>query len=262
MQENFTVHVIEGYICNLLLVEYSDRMLLLDSGSINDVKRVEQYCAEVLHRPVSDIKLAVVSHIHPDHAGGSSVWRKKYGIPLAAHPRIDYWYHGPGGLLQHKVDCYLASWVAHRKKIKLERILYNPKVRPDHLLEDGGTLPFFPDWKVLYVPGHTMNDIALYNEGNKILYPADCVMNIEGKYLLPVPILFEDKMAESFDRLAELDVETIYLAHGSTIHTQESKKIFAYMKTLLNRPKNPLTSFAYKISLYSPEYHRYKKSKP
>jgi len=71
-----------------------------------------------------------------------------------------------------------------------------------------------------------------------------------------VPILFPDKMAASFDRLAKLDVNKIYLAHGSTIDTREPDKIFDYMKTLLNKPKNAMTNMAYKISFFSPEYKR------
>lgn len=256
MPETFKIHEIPGYICNLFLVEYRDRMLLLDCGSISDVKRIEKHCEEVIGRPVTDIKLAVVSHSHPDHAGGSLVWRNKYHIPIAAHPRIDFWYDGPGGFLQHKVDCYLATWVAHRKKIKMENVLFSRKVKPDFVLEDSAVLPHFPDWQVFHIPGHTTNDIALYNKEEKTLYPGDCVMDVDGKFLLPVPILFPDKMAASFDRLAKLDVNKIYLAHGSTIDTREPDKIFAYMKTLLNKPKNAMTNMAYKISFFSPEYKR------
>lgn len=256
MQDNFIIHEIPGYICNLFLVEYDDGMLLLDCGSIADVKRVEDYCENVIHRPVSDIKLAVVSHNHPDHAGGASVWRNAYHIPLAAHPRIDYWYDGAGGYLQHKIDCYLASWVAYRKNIKLEKILFNRKIKPDYVLNDMDELPYFPDWRAFHIPGHTMNDVALYHEEEKTLYPGDCVMDVGGKFLLPVPILFPNKMADSFDRLAELDVNKIYLAHGSTIDTEEPEEIFEHMKTLLMKPPNPLTRLAYKVSLFSPEYRR------
>lgn len=257
MREAFKVHAIAGYICKLFLVEYGDRLLLLDAGAINDVKRVEKYCQEVLARPLNDIKLVIVSHSHPDHAGGALTWRQKYGIPIAAHPRIDCWYNGPGGFIQHKIDCYLATWVAYRTKIKLEPILFNRKVKPDLLLEDGETLPFFPDWQVFHIPGHTSNDIALYNKEEKTLYPGDCLMNIDSKLRLPVPILFADKMAASFDRLAQLDINTILPAHGNTIATDNPGHIFAHMKTLLHQqPQNRMTRLAYKLSLYSPEYRR------
>lgn len=260
VKENFKVHRITGYICNLFLVEYNNKLLLLDSGSINDVKRIEKYCEEVIGRPVSNIKLAVVSHNHPDHAGGALIWRKKYGIPVAAHPRIDFWYDGIGGFVQHKVDCYLASWVAYRKNIKLEKILYGRKVKPDFVLEDSCTLPWFSDWQVFHIPGHTINDVALYNKKEKILYPGDLITNVENKLLLPVPILFPDKVATSFDRMAKLDVKTIMLAHGDSITTDDPVSIFAYMKNLINRPQNRMMRMAYRVSKYSPEYQRYKKS--
>lgn len=256
VKENFKVHKITGYISNLFLVEYSDSLLLLDSGSINDVKRIEKYCEEVLERPVSDIKLAIVSHNHPDHAGGALIWRKKYGIPVAAHPRIDFWYDGIGGFVQHKLDCYLASFVAYRKKIKLERILFARKVKPDFVLEDAGTLPFFPDWQIFHIPGHTTNDIALYNRKVRTLYPGDCLMDLGGKLCLPVPILFPDKMAISYERLAKLDVSTILLAHGDTILTDDPVQIFDHMKSLLDKPLNHMAKLAYKMSIYSPEWRK------
>ena len=256
---DYNVHKIDGYICNLFLVEYEDKMLLLDCGSISDIKRVEGYCINVLGRPVSDIKLAIVSHSHPDHAGGAVIWRKKYGIPIAAHPRIDFWYEGPGGFLQHKVDCYLATWVAYRKKAKLERILVSRKVKPAFVLQDAAEVPFFPDWQVLHIPGHTINDIALYNRKEKTLYPGDCLMNLDGKLYLPIPILFPDKMEASFDRMADLDVNTILVAHGEKVLTSDPVKVFTYMKSLLDKPFNTLTSLAYRFSLYSPEYRKYKR---
>jgi glyoxylase-like metal-dependent hydrolase (beta-lactamase superfamily II) len=94
---SFTIHIIEGYISSLYLVEYDDGMLLLDGGCVNDVKRIEDYCKLVLNRSPSDIKLAVVSHMHPDHAGGAVALRKKYGIAIAAHKDVDLWYSGVGG---------------------------------------------------------------------------------------------------------------------------------------------------------------------
>lgn len=255
----FKIHIIDGYICNLFLVEYGDRLLLLDCGSINDVKRIEWYCASILERPLSDIKLAIVSHNHPDHAGGASILRKKYGIPLAAHPRVDYWYEGPGGFLQHIVDCYLATFVAYRKKTRLERILFDRRVNPDFILQDGDSIPYFPEWQALHIPGHTMSDIALYNSEDKILYPGDCLMNLDGKLCLPIPVLFPDKMAASLQRMAELEVNNILPAHGQGITPADSAAVFAHMQNLIHRPLSPATRFAYQISLYSPEYRKYKK---
>ncbi|MDD3895132.1 MAG: MBL fold metallo-hydrolase [Syntrophomonadaceae bacterium] len=254
MNKAFKVHKIEGYIVNLYLIEYSDRMLLLDCGSVNDVNRIVKYCEEVLKRPVGDIKLAIVSHCHPDHAGGAARLRKKYGIPLAAHPRIDYWYAGAGGCVQHLLDCYLATFVARRRKLKLERILSVRRVKPDYFLDDNALLPFFPDWQALYIPGHTSGDIALYNKETGILYPGDCVTEVGGKLVLPVPISFPQAMAASFDRLARLDIKQLILAHGNT--SEDPRQVIDYLHTLIDKPRNQMSVSAHRMQVFSPEYRR------
>ncbi|MGE5449990.1 MAG: MBL fold metallo-hydrolase, partial [Methanomassiliicoccales archaeon] len=103
----FKLHQIEGYISTIFLVEYPYGMLLLDCGCAGDVAKIEAKCVE-LGRPLSDIKLAVATHAHPDHLGGAAKLRRKYAIPIAAHPEIDLWYRGAGGFIQHKVDSFFA----------------------------------------------------------------------------------------------------------------------------------------------------------
>ncbi|MGE5405130.1 MAG: MBL fold metallo-hydrolase [Candidatus Saccharibacteria bacterium] len=251
---SFTVHRIKGYICNIFLLEYEDRLLLLDSGAINDVKRIEEYCRTTLGRTPKDIKLAVVSHMHPDHGGGACILRKNYGIPVAAHQDVDLWYAGIGGYVQHKLDCFMATEVAYKTRHKLERILYRRKIKPDFPLQDGDRLPGFEDWSVIHVPGHTMHDIALYNSKEKLLYSADCICDIgEGRLVLPIPIMFPDKMDDSFDKLAKLDASTLLLAHGEPIEFEDNPRVFEYMKGLLKEPPTTIMRRAHWMSIYSPE---------
>lgn len=255
---NFIIHRIEGYISSIFLLEYEHGFLLLDSGSASDVKRIEEFCYKKLGRSPEDIKLIVVSHMHPDHSGGAAYLRKKYKIPVAAHSEVDLWYSGLGGFVQHKLDCSMAHFVAWRSKIKLERILFHRIIKPDYLLNDLEELPFFNDWKVLHVPGHTLHDIALFNPLEKLLYTADCILNIRGKLLLPLPILFPAKMQTSYDKLASLNVSTILLAHGKSLITNEPDHIFKGMKKLLHLPANNITKRAQLLSIYSPEISKEK----
>lgn len=255
---SFRVHLIAGYIENIILIEHPQGLLLLDSGCINDIKRIAAYCHDVLGRSPADIKLAAVTHMHPDHAGGAGSLRKKYGIPIAAHPNADLWYKGTGGLLQHKLDCYMASTVAFSNKRKLEHIVFNPRLHPDYILPDGEPLPFFPEWQVLHVPGHTFHDLAFYNEQEQVLYIADLICEVKGKPQLPLPIVFPNLMAASYDRLGALGAKTILRAHGNTIITDDSKSLFNYMKDLLFQPATPFVKRVLKMSLYSPEIRRHK----
>ncbi len=64
------IHTLEGYIQNIYLVEYPDKLMLLDGCCRADVDTVFDYITEQLKRPITDLKLIVVTHMHPDHIGG------------------------------------------------------------------------------------------------------------------------------------------------------------------------------------------------
>lgn len=256
---NFIVHELEGYIENLHLIEYEQGMLLVDSGCINDIKRIEEYCENIIKRPVTDIKLIIVTHLHPDHAGGAVKLRAKYNIPIAAHKDLDNWYRGFGGFLQHKIDCNLALLVAYRSRKKIENIYYKRKIEPDYGLEDGSTLPGFPDWQVLHVPGHTLYDLVTYNANQQMLFVADLICDVKGKTRLPIPILFPDKMLNSFERLAKLPIRTIFRSHGQLIVTDNNYKIFMDMKKLTIKPLTPMARKYRHIFYFAPIVRETKK---
>lgn len=249
----YILHKINGYISNIFLLEYQQGMLLFDCGAINDVKRIENYCHTDLKRSPAEIKLAVVSHIHPDHSGGAVVLRKKYGIPIAAHKDLDRWYAGMGGSIQQKLDCYMMQIVAYHNQRKLEKSLFDRTIKPDYLLNDGDELPMFNDWKVVHVPGHTLHDIVLFNAQASILYAADCILDIKGKFQLPLPVVFPNQMRQSYAKLAALNAASILLAHGETILTQSSAALFTSMQLQLDRPPNKMTRRVRRLSIYSPE---------
>jgi glyoxylase-like metal-dependent hydrolase (beta-lactamase superfamily II) len=255
-QSSCTIHTIPGYICNLYLAEYPEGILLLDSGAANDAARIEEYCNDELNRPATDIKLTVVSHMHPDHGGGAVLLRKKHGIPIAAHPECDRWYRGITGIIQHRIDCYMTHFVARQARKPKQHLMYKRTLSPDFPLPDGGAIPFFPGWKAIHVPGHTLHDLALYNPEDRILYAADCIINAGGRYHLPNPVFFKGRMAQSMKKLSALDIETILVAHGEPIHPDNPAAVFEHMISLMDLPLNDAQRFYYNVGFFTPEFWR------
>jgi glyoxylase-like metal-dependent hydrolase (beta-lactamase superfamily II) len=210
------IHKIEGYIQNLFIAEYPDKLLLLDGGSKADIQTIENFIQKNLNKPLSELKLIVVTHMHPDHAGAASILRKKYGIPLAAHPEIDEWYAGFGGFLQNRADTFMAHIVAHKKKKPYRRLKYKRFVKPDYFLKNAEKLPFFPDWQVFHTPGHTDHDISLFHSETKTLYAADLFLQIKEKCRLPFPTVFPHRLKKSILKVADLNPKKILLAHGDS----------------------------------------------
>ena len=70
------LHCLNGYIQNIYLAEYADKLLLLDGCCRADINVIEDFIINQLNRPMSDLALIVVTHMHPDHAGAANVLRK------------------------------------------------------------------------------------------------------------------------------------------------------------------------------------------
>ncbi len=246
------IHRIKGYINTLFIAEYRDSLLLLDGGSPADVPVIEKFCIEELKRQPSDIILSIVTHMHPDHSGAAPILRKKYGTKIAAYKNIDQWYSGPTGWFQHILDCLMAQLVAFRQKTKIRKVFSRRITRPDYLLNDMDTLPFFPEWRAIYTPGHTNHDIAIYHEKEKILYCGDSIIEVRGRYYLPLPVIFRKKMKDSYRKLGELGAERILIPHGESIDSENSREIFDRMERLLQEPPNRLRRRVHYFSIWSP----------
>lgn len=246
------IHKVKGYITTIFIAEYEDSLLLLDGGSPADADVIERYCAETLKRPASDIILAVVTHMHPDHSGAAPILRKKYGTKIAAYKNIDLWYSGPTGWIQHKLDCFMAQLVATRQKTRIRKVFSRRITKPDFPLDDCDLLPFFPDWRIIYIPGHTSHDISLFHEKTKTLYCGDSVIEVKGRLYLPLPVIFRGWMKNSYRKMGMLGAEKILIPHGNSIETENSMEIFDRMEKLLEEPPNRIMRRVHYFSVWSP----------
>ena len=218
-ERSFIIHKINGYISTLFLIETDGNFLLLDAGCSCDFQTIKEFL-EDKGKTLKDLKLVVVTHMHPDHAGGVKYF-KKHGIPIASTEGAYKWYRGLGGFIQHKVDTLLAQFSARRKQKVLKPVNYKRRFKPDFLLKDGDSLPFFSDWKVSCTPGHTLYDIVLYNQKEKVLYLADLILKIDDKFVLPFPILFPDLMLRSLERVKEYNFDTLLFAHDGILDKKD-----------------------------------------
>ncbi|HZK86504.1 MAG TPA: MBL fold metallo-hydrolase, partial [Syntrophomonas sp.] len=208
------------------------------------------------HCSPTEIKLAVVTHIHPDHSGGATLLREKFGIPIAAHKDLDRWYAGLGGFIQKSLDCIMMQSVARRTRGKLEKAFFPSKIQADFRLEDGDELPYFPDWSVISVPGHTSHDLVLYNAQASLLYVADCFCEVKGKFRLPLPVMFPEQLHSSYAKMAALNVSSVLLAHGQARYDNIPAEFFLSLQNLLQERPNKLTHQIKCLSIYSPEWWR------
>lgn len=225
----FRIHQFEGYIEQIFIAEYPDKILLLDGCCKPDVGLIEKFIIMKLHRRMSDIKLSVVTHPHPDHGGGAPLLRKKYGIPIASYYLNDCWYAGFKGSLQHAFDIFMGWYVVLKTSHHYRSMWHKKLIRADYLLQDGEGLPGFEDWKLIHTPGHTNVDCLVYNSVEKMLYVVDMLIHLPRGFVLPFPITRPDYMEQSLRKVARLDVKTILMAHGGHCNKDVGPDMFLRM---------------------------------
>lgn len=211
--EDFKIHLVEGYIQKTPIIEYIDKILVMDGGCRSDSPAIKTYLNKISGGN-KKVKLVIGSHIHPDHAGGAGYLKKFLNVPMAAPENINDWYSSLGGFIQHKIDISLGHYVAVATKLPFRLMYYPRKIDFDYGLENKKNIPFFHDWKVYSAKGHTLHDVVFFNEKEKILYAADVILKVKDRFFLPIPVTFPRLMKKSIEMIYDLKPEHIFLAHG------------------------------------------------
>lgn len=229
------IHTLSGYIQHIYLVEEGEKLLLLDGCSRADVDKVCAYITQKLGRKLSDLKLIVVTHMHPDHAGGAMRLRARTGAQVASHSKARRWYAGLSGRFAHGIDLLLTWWVANRIGKPRMPVWYNPILAPDLLLKDGQLLPGFSDWQVMFTPGHTDHDLSIVHVPTQQAYIADVLVQVKGELVPPYPLCHPNQYRESLSKLAHSQIETFFCAHVPP--TKKDDIDFAHV--IENAPRKP-----------------------
>ena len=231
------LHHINGYIQSIYLVEYRYGLLLLDGCCRADIPILLNFISTQLNRPTKDLKLVVVTHMHPDHAGAAHRLRKLTGCAIAAANVPGHWYQGVDGALMHWTDLLLAGWVARRMNKPRTNLWYDAKLKPDYLLDDQELLPGFPEWQALATQGHTDRDLSLYHPNSGKIYVADLMVKVKGRYIPPFPVFYPKRYRHSIEKVIELSPTRLLLAHGGEISPCPED----YQHLLDKAPTTPVT---------------------
>jgi glyoxylase-like metal-dependent hydrolase (beta-lactamase superfamily II) len=243
------LHQLQGYIQSVYLVEYPEGLLLLDGCCRVDINMLEHTITQQLARPFSDLKLIVVTHMHPDHAGAANKLRELTGCKIAAATSTKHWYRGLSGRLLHLTDLLLASWVAGRLGKPRKNLWYSPHLYPDFALNDGDDLPFFPEWSAVTTPGHTDRDISLWHKPSNRMYVADLIVKVKNRYIPPFPVFHPNKYKASLQKVIGMQLDALWLAHSGEVSL--TAKEYAHLNTVAPRlPQTPWRATKIKAKLW------------
>lgn len=206
------LHTLKGYIQNIYMIEQPQGIVLLDGCSRADVEKVCKFIAS-LSRPLSDLKYIVVTHMHPDHAGGAHVLRQRTGAQVIAHPKASTWYRGLVGGVAHLIDIILTWYVAGKLARPRKNIWYSRVLKPDIVANDNSAIPGFDEFVIVHTPGHTDHDLSVVHKPSGYAYVADLIVKVKGQLTPPYPVCHPNQYRRSLQRIASMPLNKIYCAH-------------------------------------------------
>jgi glyoxylase-like metal-dependent hydrolase (beta-lactamase superfamily II) len=176
-----------------------------------------------------DVTRIVLTHAHPDHAGGAAELMRQTGAELYLHGRDRDW--GEAGAVLDKPD---QSTRLGRIFGRLGNAKYEP-FTPGPDLRDGEVLPVAGGLRVVHTPGHSPGHVSLMHEPSGILITGDAIFNVgfRGPRLSPKFLCSDFRMtAQTAHRLAELEYEVAAFTHGPEIREHAREKLRSFLARL------------------------------
>ena len=213
---------IAGFV-NAYVVRDDSGILLVDTTMSRRATPVVRAFAAA-NVPLSSVAVIVLTHQHLDHVGGAASLAEVTKARVACHgsdaPVIV-------GMVSAKIPALLRPFVRVRP------------VQVDSLLQDEQSIGGF---RVVFAPGHTAGEIALYQPARRWLFSGDSVIERKGRLALPSARVASDprQAVSSLAILRRLEIETLFPGHGVPV----SHDVQGQLNDLFDKPPEEYTRSA------------------
>jgi glyoxylase-like metal-dependent hydrolase (beta-lactamase superfamily II) len=210
-------------------VDDDGSVTLVDTGLRSAPPKLVTGLAAMGKRP-ADVTRIVLTHTHPDHAGGAAEMERQTGAPIAVH--TDDVRYAESGTSPSPDRSSLAGRL-------FERLApgdsWTPFAVTDHLT-DGQVLPVGGGLRVVATPGHSPGHISLLHERSRVLVTGDAIFNVLGVRLSPRPLCSDYRMTQrTAQRLGELEYDVAAFTHGPEITENPREALRGYLRKTVGR---------------------------
>lgn len=199
------------------------QVTLIDTGMKNGHKRITAALASIGSDP-SDVTRIVLTHAHPDHAGGLAKTVATTGADVAAH--------------RDDVRAIRDGRTPPRDSATLTGRLFNRLpgggFAPADVaveLADGDVLDVAGGLEVIHTPGHSPGHMALLHQATATLITGDSIFNVRGLRWSPKSFCTDFAMTKkTATRLAERDYAVAAFTHGPHISDAPREAIREFLR--------------------------------
>jgi glyoxylase-like metal-dependent hydrolase (beta-lactamase superfamily II) len=173
---------------NTFLIDDGGALTLIDTGMSGSEKPILAAIGEIGRAP-RDVRNILVTHCHPDHAGGLAALKEATGAEAWMHPADAALVRVGSASRPAKVAPGLLNSILYRMFIGSAPGTVAP-VSVEHEVVDGDEIPLAGGLRAIHAPGHCAGQVAmLWPRHGGVLFAADTCSNMVG---LAYSVIYED----------------------------------------------------------------------
>jgi glyoxylase-like metal-dependent hydrolase (beta-lactamase superfamily II) len=216
------VPLLRDFVNGFILRDDDGQVTLVDMGVKQSGKKVMAALASIGSRP-SDVTRLMLTHAHPDHAGGAAYVAQQTGRDFGIH-EADAGF-AREGVSPPRDQHFLLGRLMARSKNGF------PPVTVGETFTDGQVIPFAGGIQVVHTPGHSPGHASYLLQESGVLITGDAIFNIRG-LRWPIKAFCTDfrLTTETAVRLAELDYTTAAFTHGPELRDRPREHIRRFLQ--------------------------------
>lgn len=209
-------------INSFALVQDDGSVTLVDTGLKRAPARIVAGLASIGKHP-RDVTRIVLTHVHPDHAGGAAEMSRRAGAPVLVHGDDHGWARSGRIRGANDRSTRMGRLFARAGDAKIEAF------EPGPALMDGQLLPVSGGVRVVHTPGHSPGHISLLIEQSGTLITGDALFNfrfLRGARISPAFLCSDFAMTKrTAHRLGEMEYEVAAFTHGPEIRDRARETV-------------------------------------
>ncbi len=216
------IPLIGDYTNGFMLRDDDGQVTLIDMGIASSGKKVIAALRSIGSDP-SEVTRLLLTHCHPDHAGGAAYVSEQTGRPVDVHAD-DAEYVRTGTQPPRDQSIRFGKLFSRFPDPKQAKVTIGEE------LTDGQVVPVAGGIRVIHTPGHSPGHASYLHEPSGTLITGDAIFNVLGTRW-PLKFLCTDfaMTKKTAHRLGELDYSVAAFTHGPEIRDRPREAIRTFL---------------------------------